>query len=638
LVDWGSHRHSLIDAAHVVRRLWRPMAAWSLLVWAAGLLLLSPLTAFVLGRLLGTDGVISNEEVVSWLITPRGVAFLLWALASALTLSVAQFGGLFRLITSDRARSATLSRAVLALTTGLPSVFRFCLATVAAALAVLAPLLLWTAFLYARFLRDHDINYYLSARPPALYTALALAAPVVVAWGVVVVWLLVRILPALPAFFDGHRPARTAAAFAWRVSRRRFWTLLTRLGAAVLVIGAARAVLAGTLFFLASSLVDRIAAASTSLRPVITATAVAGAIGGAIDVIVTFLGFAWLSVLLTRFYTEEVGEPSTSLATGHSPALPPLWLTGRRVAVIVASALAMNGAATLSTLEAVSKPPDFLVIAHRAGAHYAPENTLLALERAIEARADLAEIDVQRTKDGVVVVVHDADLMRLARDPRKIAATDYAAFAGVRLGPSTTLGPGPSTALRPGSGDESAADERRLARLDEFLDRANGRIRLAIELKYYEWDPLLAPQVLAEIRARGVEPQIMIISLSLQAIEQVRSLAPDIPTGYLSSVSVGSLTGLPVTALALSRQRSTAQTISDAHARGLQVYVWTVNDAAGMVEMVGRDADGIITDDPIVAARVRDELKSLTSTELLLLRFSDALTDEEERDEVPTVQ
>ena len=183
-----------------------------------------------------------------------------------------------------------------------------------------------------------------------------------------------------------------------------------------------------------------------------------------------------------------------------------------------------------------------------------------------------------------------------------------------------------------------AADERRLARLDEFLDRANGRIRLAIELKYYEWDPLLAPQVLSEIRAKGVEQQVMIISLSLQAIEQVRSLAPDIPTGYLSSVSVGSLSGLPVTALALSRQRSTAQTISDAHARGLEVYVWTVNDAAGMVEMVGRGADGIITDEPAIAARVRDEMRSLTSTELLLLRFSDALTDEEERDETPTVQ
>ena len=103
-------------------------------------------------------------------------------------------------------------------------------------------------------------------------------------------------------------------------------------------------------------------------------------------------------------------------------------------------------------------------------------------------------------------------------------------------------------------------------------------------------------------------------------------------------MSVGSLDGLPVKALALSRQRSTAQTIGDAHARRLQVYVWTLNDASGMVEMIGRGADGIITDDPRVAVRVRNELRTMTSTELLLLRFSDALTDEEERDEVPSIQ
>jgi glycerophosphoryl diester phosphodiesterase len=610
---------ALMDAARVVAQLWRPMAAWSLLVWAAGLLLLSPLSAFVLGNLLGSDGVISNEEVVSWLITPRGLAFLLLALASALTVSVAQFGGMFRLITTDRARTATISRAAMALTTGLPAVFRFCLATVAAAVVLLAPLLLWVAFLYARFLREHDINYYLSAKPPVFYRALLLAAPVAVIWAIGAVWVVVRLLPALPAFFDGHRPARRAAVVGWRASSGRFRYLLARLGCAALTIAAARAALAGTIFLAASSGVDRLAAASVSLRPVIAATAVAGALAGAIDVIVTFLGFAWLSALLSRLYVETADGTSRASA---APTLANAWLTRRRLVMLVVGALLVNGVATLATLESVSDPPEFLVIAHRAGAHYAPENTLLALERAIQAHADIAEIDVQRTRDGAVVVVHDADLMRLARDPRKIAATDLAAFADVRLGVDA----------------ESAPDERRLARLDEFLDRANGRIQLAIELKYYGWDELLAPQVLADIHAKGVERQVMIISLSLQAIEQVRALAPDMPTGYLSSVSVGSLSLLPVKALALSRQRSTAQTIAEAHGHGLDVYVWTVNDAAGMVEMVGRGADGIITDDPVIATRVRDEMQSLTSTELLLLRFSDALTDEEERDETPTVQ
>ena len=611
----------LIDAARIVTRLWRPMAAWSLLVWAAGLLLLSPLTAFVLGNLLGSDGVISNEEVVSWLISPRGLAFLLLALASALTLSVAQFGGMFRLITTDRARTATISRAAMALTTGLPAVFRFCLATVAAAVVLLAPLLLWVAFLYARFLRDYDINYYLSAKPPVFYRALLLAAPVALVWAIGAVWVVVRLLPALPAFFDGHRPARRAAMVGWHASSGRFRSLLTQLGGAALIIAAARAALAGTIFLAASTIVDRIAAASMSLRPVIAATAVAGALAGAVDAIVTFLGFAWLAALLARFY-KETADGTSRPSAAPIPTLANAWLTERRLVMVVVGALLVNGAATLATLESVSDPPEFLVIAHRAGAHYAPENTLLALERAIQAHADIAEIDVQRTRDGAVVVVHDEDLMRLARDPRKIATTDLAAFANVRLGVD----------------DKSAPEERRLARLDEFLDRANGRIQLAIELKYYGWDELLAPQVLSEIHAKGFERQVMIISLSLQGIEQVRALAPDIPTGYLSSVSVGSLSRLPVKALALSRQRSTAQTIAEAHGRGLEVYVWTVNDAAGMVEMVGRGADGIITDDPVIATRVRNEMQSLTSTELLLLRFSDALTDEEERDELPTVQ
>jgi glycerophosphoryl diester phosphodiesterase len=609
----------LIDAARVVGRLWRPMAAWSVLVWAVGLLLLSPLSAFVLGRLLGADGVISNEKVLSWLLTPGGIAFLLWALASALTLSVAQFGGLFRLITTERARSATLGRAVLALTTALPSVFRFCVATVAVALALLAPLLLWVAFLYRWFLHDHDINYYLAARPPEFYRALGLALPFAVIWAVAVVWLFVRILLALPAFFDGHRPARTAAAFGWGVSRRCFWTLLSRLGGAALIIGATRGALGGTLFLIASAIVDRVSATSTSLQPVIVATAVAGAIGAGLDVVVTFLGFAWLSALLTAFYVEE----ADTAASRAEPAViaPPAWAAGRYVAVLIAGALIVNAGATLTTLERTAASPDFLVIAHRAGAHDGPENTLLALERAIESRADMAEIDVQRTKDGVVVVNHDADLMRMARDPRKIAMTDYADFANARLGH-----------------DDDRSDDRRLARLDQFLERAHGRIRLAIELKYYGWDEQLGPQVVSEIRARHAEADVMLISLSLQAIEQVRRLAPEIESGYLSSVSVGSLDGLPVKALALSRQRSTAQTISDAHARRLQVYVWTLNDASGMVEMIGRGADGIITDAPRVAVRVRNELRTMTSTELLLLRFSDALTDEEQRDEVPSIQ
>jgi hypothetical protein len=76
----------LADAARSVAELWRPMAAWSVLVWAAGLLVVSPLSAFVLSRMLGPNGVISNEEILSWLVTPAGLAFVLLGVASGLTL------------------------------------------------------------------------------------------------------------------------------------------------------------------------------------------------------------------------------------------------------------------------------------------------------------------------------------------------------------------------------------------------------------------------------------------------------------------------------------------------------------------------------------------------------------------------
>ena len=105
-----------------------------------------------------------------------------------------------------------------------------------------------------------------------------------------------------------------------------------RLGAAVLIIAATRAALGGTLFFIASGIVDRVAAASTALQPLIVATGVAAAIGGAVDVVVTFLGFARLSALLSRFYIEEAGtsqarvEPagdcSTPLGDGRTGRRP----------------------------------------------------------------------------------------------------------------------------------------------------------------------------------------------------------------------------------------------------------------------------------------------------------------------------
>ncbi|WP_089175829.1 glycerophosphodiester phosphodiesterase [Bosea sp. AS-1] len=70
--------------------------------------------------------------------------------------------------------------------------------------------------------------------------------------------------------------------------------------------------------------------------------------------------------------------------------------------------------------------PRPLAIAHRGGAQLGPENTAEAFAASIEAGADIVETDLRFSADGTLVCLHDADLMRLARDPRRVAETDLA--------------------------------------------------------------------------------------------------------------------------------------------------------------------------------------------------------------------
>lgn len=88
--------------------------------------------------------------------------------------------------------------------------------------------------------------------------------------------------------------------------------------------------------------------------------------------------------------------------------------------------------------------------------------------------------------------------------------------------------------------------------LGKMLERAEGRIRLNIELKYYGWDPELAPAVMREVRARGMEAGVILMSLEMRALRQLCVLAPDIPAGYVAAAVPGDLARLPVDFLAVA--------------------------------------------------------------------------------------
>jgi glycerophosphoryl diester phosphodiesterase len=602
-----------------VVRLWRPMAGWTLLVWGGVALLLGPASTLLLGwqALRGPRAVVGNEALLVWLVTPRGILWALLAGGLALMGGIVRYAGLFHIVTDDLAgRRPTVRRIALHLLPSLPALFRLALVAVATGAAVAAVLVAGLLALRGAFLTEFDINYYLSDRPSEWRYALVAAAAWTAVWLVGALFVLGRAVLSVPAYLDGHRPLRLAYARASERALGQKPRLFRLLGFTVAVWIVARLMAHSAYYALGSAAVESVAAVSSSLRPVVLATAGYGAGLFALDAVIGFLGFSLLATVLTKFYYED-----TDLHT-IAPAAPPLreipwrvmrrarpWLRPRRLVPTGLLLGALSAAASGFLLARMSEPGYVAVIAHRAGPPPSPENTLAALERAIAAGADFAEIDIQLTRDGVLVVVHDADLMRVAGDPRRISEVTHPELGDV--------------VQRPDDGSPPA--ERRVATLDEFMERARGRIGLSIELKYYGPDPALARTAVERVRALGMGDQVVLMSLSATAVEELARLAPDLTIGYVSGAAVGDPTRLPVHFLAVARPAATPRLLRSSRERGLDVQVWTVNRATVMAELIERGVDGLITDDPALAVRVRNEMLALSPASRLLLRVRPAL-------------
>lgn len=600
-----------------VLRLWQPLAGWTILVWAAVALVLGPASTALLGwqALRGPRSVVGNEALLVWLVTPRGAMWALLAGGLVLMGSVIRYAGVFHLVTDDLlGRHATIRRTALHLVPQIPSLFRLSVVAAAAGATLAGLGVIGLAGIRSLLVAEYDINYYLWERPPEWGRAVAAATVWIGLWAVVALFVVGRTVLAVPAYLDGHQPVRVAFRRAKERGHGHKPRLFRLLGAAAVLwllsrLGATAAYFAG-----GAAVVEWIASISPSLRALVAATATYGAGLFVLDAVISIVGFSFLAVVLTQFYYEDtdlhdvVPAPRLRELPWRVMRRARPWLRPRRL-VPLAAAFWLAGVVGVGLV--LARIPDVepvLVIAHRAGPPPAPENTLAALERSIAAGADHAEIDVQRTRDGVVVVVHDADLMRVAGDPRRVADVAYAEVAS----------------LVQRGGDDTPPAERRLATLDAFLTRARGRIGLTIELKYYGPDPDLARAVVETVRAHGMVDQVTVMSLDVGAVEQLARIAPEFEIGYVAAAAVGDLTRLPVRFLALSRSRATPRLLRTAAQRGVGVHVWTVNRADAMAELMERGVDGLITDDPALAVRVSREMVELAPASRLLLRFRPA--------------
>jgi glycerophosphoryl diester phosphodiesterase len=117
----------------------------------------------------------------------------------------------------------------------------------------------------------------------------------------------------------------------------------------------------------------------------------------------------------------------------------------------------------------------------------------------------------------------------------------------------------------------------------------------------------------------GVRHETIAMSLDYGIVRRVRELRPDWTVGLLTATAVGDLTGLEADFLAVNSGIADLRFVRRAHAKGKQVYVWTVNDPVRMFQMLNLGVDGLITDEPALARAVIARHASLGSIERLLV-------------------
>lgn len=226
------------------------------------------------------------------------------------------------------------------------------------------------------------------------------------------------------------------------------------------------------------------------------------------------------------------------------------------------------------------------VTAHRGYSAAYPENTIPAFKGAIQVGADWAELDVQQTADGEVIVMHDSNLKRTTGLDKEVWQVTWDEIKD----------------LDNGSWFDKKYQTVRIPTLEEVLKVCRGKIHLNIEIKPSGHDKDLEKQVAKLLKKYHMRDTCVVSSLKYDSLRKIKQADDSIETAYITSVSYGNFTdleyadGYSVESTLLSKSF-----VNKAQKAGKQIYVWTVNSEERLEKVVGMGIDNVITDDPVMA-------------------------------------
>lgn len=255
-----------------------------------------------------------------------------------------------------------------------------------------------------------------------------------------------------------------------------------------------------------------------------------------------------------------------------------------------------------------------LIIAHRGASALAPENTLAAIQKAIEDKADGIEFDVRITKDGVPVVFHDAILERIANQKISVSSLSCEKLQTFDVGSWFNQ-------KNPKKANQTYAAETvpTLARLLDFLKDYKGL--LYVELKGEAGEIAALTEAVCNLIGQSeMFPQVIIKSFQLEAIALAKKILPNVRTAALfepkmsefflgkQSLLIDKAAKFGADELSLHYSLATKKLVQEAKDRGFPVIIWTVDRKIWVKRALNLGNKALITNNPAKLLARRNEI------------------------------
>jgi len=253
---------------------------------------------------------------------------------------------------------------------------------------------------------------------------------------------------------------------------------------------------------------------------------------------------------------------------------------------------------TLPVLAAGADHP--LIVAHRGSSYTAPENTGASAKLAWKQNADILEVDVHLSADKRVIVIHDATTSRTTGVNHKVSETSSSVLR----------------TLDAGSWKNPRYAGEKLPFLEEILPTVPKGKKIFVELKSSKE---IVPYVRDLIVQAGKEEEAVIIGFNIETVAEAKKAMPNIPVYWLKSTEKDEATGKPIPhsvdlletvkkhnldGLDLHYEGVTKEIVDAAHAAGLGLHVWTVDDPKEALRLKELGVDSITTNRPAFIRRV----------------------------------